>query len=1162
MLHSETRSSPPRRLWRNIFLAVAALFVLIFIAAEIILATDLPRNLVISIVEKQLGLRITARSLSTGIFGHTTLDDVTATLPLSDKAFLSIPLLKLDHTWLPGILFGSFTIHDISIEQPRLQVVQEPSGSWNVLEVIQLIARTAGGTSAAQAKPQSNEIPVLPILDVTDAAVTLTDNQNRSTTLSHLQITGRSDGPLVWQYHAAIPGQLDLTGELAPGDAWAHKIDLQIQNAKSWLAPWISSWPDSAQLQARWTGRVDSGNLLGRFDILHANFNSISISGPLELTSGDATATLRPDGVLVSSDSSPSLDTRIVGGDIVFSAAGIQSQNLGLECARGRASLDAQYAFADNSASLHAAWRDLAMPSAVVQSGDLQLNYVAPLGQPRFTATLQNEGSAKSGKWDAQISLSGSGNNLQNLSLSLLAQKLQFDSSTAKSLDLSGLTADVGAYPGGLLLRDLHVGHSHPVLGQGGYSIANHTAWLSLDAHGWPLPAQAPETLDVAFNIWSTPQRIHLQQLYLNTGMASAYASGDYVYNIPKPVNLHIYLTENPRFISSDAAPDSFHGLLRSTIDLSGTITPPDLLLTGSALGNDVHIGQRPIGDVNLNLTGYYRNDRIFISSQNVVLLGGAWNISGYWPVRDSLFRIDNLSVQHLSLPLAAASPNLSGTLDGKWSIDVHEFSRDGIVAEGSAAIHNLIIGNPHSTSSQYLTFNEIQIPSARLDYGSIDINPISVIRKIGSTTGHANLSLYTTLEHPKNILVGIDAKSWPIQAAGNPGACLLSATGNLDLDLASTSASGHLDLQADTAWGSQPLGELKASVDLDHRTADIPSIQINTMDGSATGSGIFDLDKPFATRLSLYWKNLNLASLKPLSPQLASLTGKTDGSLLIHPATTPRPLGPLAIDLQLHSNAIQFKTSKIGDLQLAAFMAPDRIVLDDSQARPSQLAIAGGIIRFWGRISRHDGDVYQSLLQLTLQNLQLDTLLPPGSKSARAPGLLSGQITLLGRPRFPELAIGQGSLTLTQSDLAGVGPIAFLYNLMHLTHNANKPTGSGEIDFTVQNENATITALRYFDKGTEIRINGDINDLLNLPNSPLNLIAVGSLRPLASIQIFGLADFDAAIGAIQHDAFTIRITGYLNRPKQKEIPFRDVGQEMKNFLFGDIKSSSSSPAQ
>jgi hypothetical protein len=132
----------------------------------------------------------------------------------------------------------------------------------------------------------------------------------------------------------------------------------------------------------------------------------------------------------------------------------------------------------------------------------------------------------------------------------------------------------------------------------------------------------------------------------------------------------------------------------------------------------------------------------------------------------------------------------------------------------------------------------------------------------------------------------------------------------------------------------------------------------------------------------------------------------------------------------------------------------------------------------------------------------------------------------------------------------------------MHLTHNANKPTGSGEIDFTVQNENATITALRYFDKGTEIRINGDINDLLNLPNSPLNLIAVGSLRPLASIQIFGLADFDAAIGAIQHDAFTIRITGYLNRPKQKEIPFRDVGQEMKNFLFGDIKSSSSSPAQ
>src|ERR1700684_4567550 len=110
MLHAPHLSPSRKRLWRKILIAIAALLVLIFIPAEIILATDLPRNLVISIVEKQFGLRLTAKSLSTGIFGHTTLEDVTATLPLADKAFLEIPTLKLDHTWLPGIIFGSFSV--------------------------------------------------------------------------------------------------------------------------------------------------------------------------------------------------------------------------------------------------------------------------------------------------------------------------------------------------------------------------------------------------------------------------------------------------------------------------------------------------------------------------------------------------------------------------------------------------------------------------------------------------------------------------------------------------------------------------------------------------------------------------------------------------------------------------------------------------------------------------------------------------------------------------------------------------------------------------------------------------------------------------------------------------------------------------------------------
>ena len=107
-----------------------------------------------------------------------------------------------------------------------------------------------------------------------------------------------------------------------------------------------------------------------------------------------------------------------------------------------------------------------------------------------------------------------------------------------------------------------------------------------------------------------------------------------------------------------------------------------------------------------------------------------------------------------------------------------------------------------------------------------------------------------------------------------------------------------------------------------------------------------------------------------------------------------------------------------------------------------------------------------------------------------------------------------------------------------------------------IQNENANITTMRYFDKGSEIRINGEIDQLLNLPASPMNLMAVGSARPLSRIHIPGLADFDAAIGALQHDAFCVQITGPLNQPQRKQVPFADIGQDMKNFLFGDIQAA------
>ena len=52
---------------------------------------------------------------------------------------------------------------------------------------------------------------------VDGATLVITDNEHRTATISNLSVTGRSDGPVVWNYHAVVPDQLDITGKVAPG---------------------------------------------------------------------------------------------------------------------------------------------------------------------------------------------------------------------------------------------------------------------------------------------------------------------------------------------------------------------------------------------------------------------------------------------------------------------------------------------------------------------------------------------------------------------------------------------------------------------------------------------------------------------------------------------------------------------------------------------------------------------------------------------------------------------------------------------------------------------------------------------------------------------------------------------------------------------------------
>jgi hypothetical protein len=163
------------------------------------------------------------------------------------------------------------------------------------------------------------------------------------------------------------------------------------------------------------------------------------------------------------------------------------------------------------------------------------------------------------------------------------------------------------------------------------------------------------------------------------------------------------------------------------------------------------------------------------------------------------------------------------------------------------------------------------------------------------------------------------------------------------------------------------------------------------------------------------------------------------------------------------------------------------------------------------------------------------------------------------------KLAFGQGQLSVFNSDLAGTGPISFLYNLMHVGHNANKPEGMGTVDFSLDGETVNISALRYFDRGTEVRASGYISDAFAAPHCLVQMTAVGSVRPFASISLPGLSDLDNVMGAVQHDALAIKIDGYMDQLNDpgvvKTIAFSSIGNGLQNLLFGDAKSAKGEPS-
>ena len=1149
-----------RRWSLRILIALAILLIVVVAVTQAVLTlTDIPDRIVLTQVQQQLGLRMTAASVDTGWFGSTVLKDVTLSLPLAEESLLATPELRVKHTWLPILIATrKLTLERLTLDDAQLVVRQDVSGRWNLQDLVELLARTGGKQQAATTSTRRSG-PKLPGLILHNATVTITDKAGREAKLAPLEFSGLPEGLLVWRYEATVGSTLKAIGQLSPGFEWKHQVELTLNDAGELLQPWVGELAEPLNLAGRWEGELASGSVVGRLTLEKLQAAGFDVSGVVRARAGGGTARVEPQKLIIKTSQKMLPEVQVASGAIELAGSTIRAQRVQVSALTGMAQVDGRWQLDGDVGEVTATWDEIAQPGGVRHGGRLSAAVSNTLGNRSVVAELNSTGTARGGRWRAQMKLTGGGRDWNEMNWTVAVPALSWHG-PPRDVMLDGLVANLTTRGKVLELTNVRLPGAERVSGRGMVDFATQAWSLNLSGRGWPVPRLPEATLEFRlagagdFNLYK------LQDLYLRTGDVEVAGSGFYDRALPKPVDLNLTVTHAP---AAGAASDpTLQGKLRAEARLNGIAWPMDIGVTGKVLGEALRVKGHAIGNVVVDVEGNITAARASLTSNEIEVLGGRWSLVGTWLKDTGLARM-TVKVRDLPLAQCAAAigrSDVTGTMNGRWTFDLPSFDRSRLTATGEFDAHNIAIGEfPVARATG---------PMAMRD-GRIEVGPVDLTQGEGKAT--ANVSV--ALSAPKKPTVGLTATNWPVNLPAAGAALKVSADTKLGVDIATRSATGPLTATADVTFGTEPLGQARVAADFSGHAVRFKSIEADAFAGSASGNGSFNLDNPLATTGEFTWKDIDAAAIASIFPRLNGIAGRFGGSAKLGPSVDPRALEPVRLDVVLDSYGGSYKGAAVGDGSFTAFMNYEmgeaktpgvgdrfRIVMSDTQEDPSLIRFADGIVRIWARFGRHRGvRTPAGQLTLDLDRLSLDELVRIGQPDTDPkPGRISGTINLYGSPTDVARMSGIGTIRITDSDLVNLDVFEFLYSKMNVLNWGNdKPQlrGHGSVDLRFEADALYVNNVRYVNRGTEIRATAVVRDVWQVPQSPIEGTAVGSVRPFSSIELPFLADVDDVLAVIQRDVTSVNVEGFVADPKIQPIPFGEIGAGMRSLILGDVRS-------
>ncbi len=492
-------AAPPRRRrrwFRRLFVLGLVLLLIVaglLVAVQLVLQdTDTARRIALPIVERSLGLRLSAEHLRVSLFGHTELTGVSAGLPLDKADFLHVPAIRVSHSNLLQIALslGKVRLDDVEIDRPTVDVVQDQNGQWNLLQVVDILGKL-GGSNNAQPTPTSGGVPQLPAVHLNDGTIKVADAKGHQGQVYPLDVSGQPtpDG-LVFQYDLSAGPKgaelLKVGGRVAPGNSWTHEVTADAGHldplAKSFGIP--STY--AASVSATWDGKLTDGKVGGRLTLERVSaaavpsLGDVGVTGAVDVTTGGSAApavagggvagpvpivTLSPSNLIVATSSATLPVLGVRAGAIFYDDTGVHTRGLKVN-GPGRGGQPGRVVRPQEPERRRVGPLDgpEAGRPASARPGSLTASLRQPFpGQPLVRVTVDDRGdiggtaataAAAAGdlpatagtKWDAGVEVVGQGTSFNSIDWVLTVPRLNVDSK-GKRYDLSGLSAQVQQRP-------------------------------------------------------------------------------------------------------------------------------------------------------------------------------------------------------------------------------------------------------------------------------------------------------------------------------------------------------------------------------------------------------------------------------------------------------------------------------------------------------------------------------------------------------------------------------------------------------------------------------------------------------------------------------------------------------------------------------------------